>query len=295
MQSIFEPVQAGRPRLGDWAAPSRRLLLRYRPAGGPGRGGGAHPGPRHHRGERGRGLRLRGDVGTLSRMRPKLRRGRYRYSVAPWPADRLVFMSYSSTCGGDIKKMSKRLSITSRLLAALFAFVLVAAACGGDDDGDGGTAGTSGGESSDSGGTDSGSDGGDSGESSTGGGDSATSGGSDEMMEDRISITLAIDSEPTTLDPQITQDGGMRRVMENVYERLIEHDPRRPVDPVAEAGGRAAHQHRRDHLGGQDPPGRDLPQRRALQRPSGQVRHRPGAGPRIRLRAAGSDRHHHRR
>lgn len=127
--------------------------------------------------------------------------------------------------------MSKRLSITSRLLAALFAFALVAAACGGDDDGDGGgTAGTSGGESSDgggdSGGGDSGSSGGgdSGGESSTGGDDSATSGGSDEMTEDRISITLAIDSEPTTLDPQITQDGGMRRVMENVYERLIEHD-----------------------------------------------------------------------
>ena len=113
--------------------------------------------------------------------------------------------------------MSKRLSITSRLLAALFAFALVAAACGGDDDdGDtGGTAGTSGGESSTDGDT-----GGDDGDSEM------SSGGGDEMaeMEDRISIILAIDSEPTTLDPQITQDGGMRRVMENVYERLIEHD-----------------------------------------------------------------------
>lgn len=113
--------------------------------------------------------------------------------------------------------MSKRLSITSRLLAALFAFALVAAACGGDDDdgGTGGTAGTSGGESSTDG--DSGGDDGDS---------EMSSGGGEEMaeMEDRISIILAIDSEPTTLDPQITQDGGMRRVMENVYERLIEHD-----------------------------------------------------------------------
>lgn len=112
--------------------------------------------------------------------------------------------------------MSKRLSITSRLLAALFAFALVAAACGGDDDdGDtGGTAGTSGGESSTDG------DSGDDGDSEM------SSGGGEEMaeMEDRISIILAIDSEPTTLDPQITQDGGMRRVMENVYERLIEHD-----------------------------------------------------------------------
>lgn len=111
--------------------------------------------------------------------------------------------------------MSKRLSITSRLLAALFAFALVAAACGGDDGDTGGTAGTSGGESS----TD--------GDSGGGDGDSEMSSGDGEEMtemEDRISIILAIDSEPTTLDPQITQDGGMRRVMENVYERLIEHD-----------------------------------------------------------------------
>ena len=107
--------------------------------------------------------------------------------------------------------MSKRLSLTSRLLAALFAFALVAAACGGDDDGD-----TSGGDTTPA--ADSGSADGDSETSSTGGEEMT------EEMEDPISITLAIDSEPTTLDPQITQDGGMRRVMENVYERLIEHD-----------------------------------------------------------------------
>ncbi len=112
--------------------------------------------------------------------------------------------------------MSKRLSLTSRLLAALFAFALVAAACGGDDDGD-----TSGGDTTPA--ADSGSDS----DSGSADGDSETSSTDGEEMtemEDPISITLAIDSEPTTLDPQITQDGGMRRVMENVYERLIEHD-----------------------------------------------------------------------
>lgn len=102
--------------------------------------------------------------------------------------------------------MPKRLSLASRLLAALFAFALVAAACGGDDDSDDTT---SGGEESTSAAT---------------GGEESTGGEEVTETEDPISITLAIDSEPTTLDPQITQDGGMRRVMENVYERLIEHD-----------------------------------------------------------------------
>jgi len=39
-----------------------------------------------------------------------------------------------------------------------------------------------------------------------------------------VSITIAIESEPTLMDPQVTQDGGMRRVAENIYERLVEHD-----------------------------------------------------------------------
>ena len=46
----------------------------------------------------------------------------------------------------------------------------------------------------------------------------------DPPADEPISVTLAIESEPTTLDPQITQDGGMRRVAENIYERLVEHD-----------------------------------------------------------------------
>jgi len=43
-----------------------------------------------------------------------------------------------------------------------------------------------------------------------------------------LAVTIAIESEPTDIDPQATQEGGMRRVMENVYERLVEHDL---VDP----------------------------------------------------------------
>jgi peptide/nickel transport system substrate-binding protein len=34
-------------------------------------------------------------------------------------------------------------------------------------------------------------------------------------------ITIALGSEPTTLDPQVRQDGGERAVNDNVYETLI--------------------------------------------------------------------------
>jgi peptide/nickel transport system substrate-binding protein len=65
---------------------------------------------------------------------------------------------------------------------------LLAAACGGDDDG------------------------GDSASEGDGGG----SGGSE--------IVIALGSEPTTLDPQIREDGGERAVNDNVYETLIARD-----------------------------------------------------------------------
>jgi len=71
-----------------------------------------------------------------------------------------------------------------QLSALLVGFVIVAAACGGDDGG------------------------GTSGDSETGGSE----------------ITVALEAEPRTLDPQITQDGQMRRVAENIFERLIDRD-----------------------------------------------------------------------
>ncbi len=121
--------------------------------------------------------------------------------------------------------MLKRSSFLSRLLAALFVLTLVAAACGDDDD-DSGDAVS--GDTADSGDT-----AGDSGDMADGGdaddedsGDMADADTETEAppAEEPVSAVIAIDSEPTTLDPQVTQDGGMRRVMENVYERLIEHN-----------------------------------------------------------------------
>jgi len=37
-------------------------------------------------------------------------------------------------------------------------------------------------------------------------------------------ITIALEAEPSTLDPQATFDGQTRRVIENVYERLVDRD-----------------------------------------------------------------------
>jgi peptide/nickel transport system substrate-binding protein len=89
------------------------------------------------------------------------------------------------------------------VLGLVFVAALVAAACGDDDD-DGGASGTaaSGSEAPPASGS----------EAPSG---EATSGGS---------ITIALEAEPRTLDPQITQDGQMRRVAENIFERLIDRD-----------------------------------------------------------------------
>ncbi|MGH8543312.1 MAG: ABC transporter substrate-binding protein [Gammaproteobacteria bacterium] len=48
----------------------------------------------------------------------------------------------------------------------------------------------------------------------------------DDPAEDSSSgsITIALEQEPTTLDAQHTQDGQMRRVAENIFERLIDRD-----------------------------------------------------------------------
>lgn len=70
-----------------------------------------------------------------------------------------------------------------RNLALVFAVALLGASCGGDDE-DGSTGAT--------------------GEPVTGG-----------------EITIAIGSEPTTLDPQIADDGGERAVTDNIYETLM--------------------------------------------------------------------------
>lgn len=84
----------------------------------------------------------------------------------------------------------------SRLAVLLVAGALVAAACGGDDGGDGGG------------------DGGDGGEPVQG-----------------AEITIAIGSEPTTLDPHIRDDGGERAINDNIYETLMSRTPGGDLTP----------------------------------------------------------------
>jgi ABC-type oligopeptide transport system substrate-binding subunit len=45
------------------------------------------------------------------------------------------------------------------------------------------------------------------------------------------SVTLTINGEPTTLDPQARDDGNLRDVANNIYDRLLDRSP----DGAAEA------------------------------------------------------------
>ena len=47
-----------------------------------------------------------------------------------------------------------------------------------------------------------------------------------------VDITLAIPSEPSTLDPQKTFDGGERRINDNVYEALLARAPSGELTPA---------------------------------------------------------------
>lgn len=85
------------------------------------------------------------------------------------------------------------------VLAALAVLAVVAAACGGDGD-DGG------------------------------GGGTAAGGGGDGGGGDRI--TIALGSEPTTLDPQARDDGGERAVNDNIYETLVSRDREGALQPL---------------------------------------------------------------
>jgi peptide/nickel transport system substrate-binding protein len=80
------------------------------------------------------------------------------------------------------------------LLAAALVVALVAAACGDDDDG------------------------------GTGGGDGGGDGGGG-------TITIALGSEPTSLDPHAVDDGGERAVNDNIYETLLTRTPEGELQP----------------------------------------------------------------
>jgi peptide/nickel transport system substrate-binding protein len=85
----------------------------------------------------------------------------------------------------------------SRLVAALLALGLVVAACGSDDDD---------GDSTDT----------------TAGGGAPVAG---------AEITVALGSEPTSLDPHLVDDGGERAVTDNIYETLLARDAQGVLGP----------------------------------------------------------------
>jgi peptide/nickel transport system substrate-binding protein len=49
-------------------------------------------------------------------------------------------------------------------------------------------------------------------------------------------VTIALGSEPTTLDPQLREDGGERAVNDNIYETLMARDPNGNLVPGLAAG-----------------------------------------------------------
>lgn len=102
-----------------------------------------------------------------------------------------------------------------RVLAVFAAIGLVAVACGGDDNGG----------SDDPTTTDAGSD-------ATAPGGSAAPGttGGGEPVEG-ASITIALGSEPTSLDPHLVDDGGERAINDNIYETLLTRTPEGELQP----------------------------------------------------------------
>jgi ABC-type oligopeptide transport system substrate-binding subunit len=72
-------------------------------------------------------------------------------------------------------------------------------------------------------------------------------------------IVIALGSEPTTLDPQLREDGGERAVNDNIYETLMARKPDGSLVPGL-AAGRAPASGPLD-LGSQAAPGHQLPQR----------------------------------
>ena len=80
-----------------------------------------------------------------------------------------------------------------RFAVGLAALALLAGACGGDDDG-----------------------------ADVGGGDAGGDG---------ASITIALGSEPTSLDPHLVDDGGERAINDNIYETLLTRSPEGELQP----------------------------------------------------------------
>jgi peptide/nickel transport system substrate-binding protein len=56
------------------------------------------------------------------------------------------------------------------------------------------------------------------------------------VLADAQEITIALGSEPTTLDPQIREDGGERAVNDNIYETLMARTPKGELVPGLSEG-----------------------------------------------------------
>ena len=64
----------------------------------------------------------------------------------------------------------------------------------------------------------------------------ASCGGGDEGGESGGAITIAIGSEPTSLDPMLVDDGGERAINDNIYETLLSRDAAGELQPGLATG-----------------------------------------------------------
>jgi peptide/nickel transport system substrate-binding protein len=103
----------------------------------------------------------------------------------------------------------------TRLLALIVPLALAAAACGGDDDSSSTTvAGGPTETTADNGGT-----------AAPGTAGPETTVGETTPPVEGASVVIALGSEPTSLDPQLVDDGGERAINDNVYETLLARTP----------------------------------------------------------------------
>ena len=108
------------------------------------------------------------------------------------------------------------------MIGSLLALSVITAACGGDDE----TSSTDATQTSEGGSASTPDSAGEGGGASTP--DSAGEGGG---AVDGAAITIALGSEPTSLDPHIVDDGGERAINDNIYETLLTRTPDGELEP----------------------------------------------------------------
>ena len=101
----------------------------------------------------------------------------------------------------------------TRLLALIVPLALTLAACGGDDSSSTTDGGTPTPTTAENGGTTPG----------TAGGETTVAETNPPVQQ--ASVVIALGSEPTSLDPQLVDDGGERAINDNVYETLLARTP----------------------------------------------------------------------